>query len=387
MSHKFTFHFLGMPHTSTGPEWCHCAYSSKVWKALKMFSTRGHTCIDYSNEGAQLRPGVEHVDIFTEAERASYFGPHQKQKLYDIRWDANEPYWRKFNQRCVEAIKPRVKKGDFLLTLSGSCQVGPVGDHFPGSYHGICFGPMMVEWGIGYYGTQSIYRIFESQTHRSWVMGKAEHTTEDNAATSVPNFFDVDEFPDAPPATERTKPVIEAGPYFLFIGRIVDSKGYNIAQEIVRDIPGSRLVMAGQGDPGVLPERCSFFGHANVAERASLMSGAIAVLNPTRFQEPFGGTAVEAQMAGTPAITTDHGAFVETVEAHWRCASHREFIEAARKAMALSNLEREAIRARARRLYSLEAVAVQYERYFQRIFDWWRAGWYQTEAVDPETVR
>jgi glycosyltransferase involved in cell wall biosynthesis len=386
--HKFTFHFLGMPHTTTHPMHSHCAYTMKVLKALKMFSRRGHRCIDYSNEGALVPPGVEHVDIFTEAERASYFGAFEKQKLHHIDWDPSKPYWVEHNRRLVEAIKPRVSKGDFLMTLSGNCQVAPVGDAFPGSYGGTAFGPMMVEWGIGYYGTQSVYRVFESHSHREWVMGAAGHKVEANSSAVVHNFFDVDDFPIDPPATERTKPIIDAGPYYLFLGRVIQDKGIDIALDTMKDLGGHRFVIAGSGEwSSPLPPYVTLFGHANIEERASLMANAVALMNPTKFREPFGGTAVEAQFAATPAITTDQGAFCETVRAPWRCASHREFLEAARYAQTLSTAERRVFRVRAKAMFSLEAIAPQYERYFQRLMDRWGAGWFEKDPVDPAEVR
>jgi glycosyltransferase involved in cell wall biosynthesis len=43
------------------------------------------------------------------------------------------------------------------------------------------------------------------------------------------------------------------------------------------------------------------------------MSRAKAVFVPTQYFEPFGGVAVEAQMCGTPVISSDFGVFNETV--------------------------------------------------------------------------
>jgi len=40
-------------------------------------------------------------------------------------------------------------------------------------------------------------------------------------------------------------------------------------------------------------------------ERAELMGGAIAVIAPSMFPEPFCLVVIEAQMCGTPTITTD----------------------------------------------------------------------------------
>jgi FkbM family methyltransferase len=374
---KFRFHFLGMPHTTTSEEYCHCAYTAKVYKAIKMLSRRGHSCIDYSNEGSTAK--CERVQIFTEQERAAYFGPHDKQKLYHIVWDGSLQYWREYNARLVAALIPRVKKGDFILTLSGVCQVGQVGAFFPGSYEGTLQSAAIVEWGIGYYGPQSRYRVFESHGHREWLMGMKDVKWEDNDTAVVHNFFDMDEFPVEPQVPLRVAQAINDKPYYLFIGRIMNSKGVDIAVEVCKTL-GARLIVAGQGDYVTMDKNIIFFGHANVEERAALMHNAIAVLNPTKFREPFGGTAVEAQLSSTPAITTDHGAFLETVEEEWRCASHREFVDAAKMAAELTIEDRQWIRDRARSKWSLEAIAPRYERYFQRIMDRWGKGWYQEVA-------
>jgi glycosyltransferase involved in cell wall biosynthesis len=241
---------------------------------------------------------------------------------------------------------------------------------------------MYVEYGIGYYGTVSRYRVYESNTHREWQKGAVDCKGEDNLDAVIYNYFDLDEF--KMPAIRDSR--IPTDPYYLFIGRLNTDKGYNIAIDVTRDI-GAKLIIAGQGNIGEVPSHVTLWGHATIKERAELMGNAIATFTPTHYREPFGGTATETQLSGgerggTPAISTDHGAFCETVERRWRCASHREFCMAALAAQKLSLEERLAIKKRAESLFSLEAIAPQYERYFFRLMTLWKAGWY--EMSDPD---
>jgi glycosyltransferase involved in cell wall biosynthesis len=380
---KYRLHLLGLPHTWVAPIHSHCAYTMKHLKMLKMLGARGHEVISYGNEGSE-NPYGEQVQILTEAERASWFGPFERHKLYHLLWDSSQPYWQLFNTRCIGELQKRVRKGDFIGTWSGNVSQ-PVGDAFPGSYYGIQQTVALIEVGIGYYGTFSRYRVYESHGHREWCMGRQDTRVADNDSAVIPNYFDLDEFDlsKLPPTDDRTKSYIEK-PYYLFLGRIVPDKGWDIAVEVTRDI-GVRLVIAGQGDIGELPpmsQHVLHFGPANVAERAHLMHNAIATFVPTTFREPFGGVAVESQLCGTPAITTDHGAFMETVEAKWRCASHREFCEAAEAAADLLSEDRAEIQEHARSRYSLEVIAPRYERYFDQLYSRFWKGWYEMRDLD-----
>ncbi len=388
---KHIFHVIGMPHTQINKEWVCCAYSMKLLKACEMFAPRGHEVILYSNEGADVGVDIEHVQILSEAERASFFGKHDPQKLYDLRWDANEPYWRLFNERAIEALKTRVGKGDFILSCSGNCQ-HPIAAAFPGSYSGIATGPMFVEAFVGYYGTFSRYRVFESHAHREWMMGAAGWKVSDNDTVVCENYWNLDDFVVRPISDDANDFIEGVGnEYYLFLGRIIPDKGWGVAVDVCRDI-GAKLIVAGQGGVGeefLADPRNShvfFFGRADTAERARLMSGAIACFCPTDFREPFGGTAVEAQLAGSPAITTDHGAFTQTVAEEWRCTSHREFVEAALRAQKLTSVDRANIKLKASSLYSLDAIAVKYEKYFNRLYSRWFNGYYEMRDLETLTL-
>jgi glycosyltransferase involved in cell wall biosynthesis len=378
---KFTFHVLGMPHTAINKEYNCCAYTQKLLKFADMMTARGHSVTTYSNEGANVP--CENVTIFSEEERAKFFGPHDPQKLYDLDWNHNQPYWQEFNLRCIRGLWQRVKKGDFILSASGNC-AEPVAIAFPGSYQGICKAAMFVEAFCGYYGTFSRYRIYESNAHREWLMGAAGNKNSDNDTAVVPNYWDMRDFP----ITVRPKEIRGVSleePYYLFIGRIIEQKGYKVAIEATQAI-GARLILAGQGDPGPLPPNVIRFGYANVEERNVLMQHAVACLCPTLFREPFGGTAAESQLCGAPAITTDQGAFTETVLEPWRCNSHREFVDACKLAASLSFDDRLRIRARAVNKWTFDVVAPKFEAYFGRLHNRWANGWYEMRNPDEVAV-
>ena len=103
------------------------------------------------------------------------------------------------------------------------------------------------------------------------------------------------------------------------------------------------------------------------------MGRARALLVPTNYIEPFGAVAVEGPLCGTPAVSTDFGAFVDTVPRELRFNTLAEGARATERAMAMKP---KAVRKDALRRFSLEAVAPMYEEWFQRLSPLWERGWY-----------
>ncbi|MEJ2483138.1 MAG: glycosyltransferase, partial [Gemmatimonadota bacterium] len=75
------------------------------------------------------------------------------------------------------------------------------------------------------------------------------------------------------------------------------------------------------------------------------LAGARALLNPIRWQEPFGLVAIEALVSGTPVLATPLGAMPELVseEVGALCSDEAEFIQALSR---IESWEPEACRAR-----------------------------------------
>jgi glycosyltransferase involved in cell wall biosynthesis len=157
-----------------------------------------------------------------------------------------------------------------------------------------------------------------------------------------------------------------------------------------------RLVVAGPGatewgDGYVkFPEgeaRCpglEYVGSVGSEERAKLMGGAAATLMPTIYVEPFGGVAVESMMCGTPVVTTDFGAFTETVVEGVSGYRFQTLQEAVDRTVAAMELDRQAVRQHAVDHYSLDAVEPLYDRWFTNLDGLWGEGW--TALRDREMV-
>jgi glycosyltransferase involved in cell wall biosynthesis len=104
------------------------------------------------------------------------------------------------------------------------------------------------------------------------------------------------------------------------------------------------------------------------------MAGAVALLAPTLYIEPFGGVAVEAMLSGTPAITSDFGAFTETVETGRTGFRFRTLAEGAQAVGAATTIDPLGARERAVERFAMENVAPAYLRVLERLEGLYGAG-------------
>lgn len=357
MPKKLTFHVVSLPHTQTTAAYTHCAYTQKVRKFCNMMTDLGHDVYLYASEDNEARV-KELVTIITKDKQRELFGDSDYEKdFFNITWDEHDPGWVHTNANAIRAIAERIKPRDFICLIGGSCQK-VIADVFPAN--------MSIEYGIGYSGTFSKYRVFESYAHMHYVHGLQNDDNGNFYDTVIPNYYDEDEFP----FSDKTDD------YFLFIGRLIDRKGWRIAQEVCQRL-GKRLILAGQGEFSGYGEHVGVVG---VKERGELMSRATAVFVPTTYLEPFGGVHAEALLCGTPVITTNFGVFTETVENGvngYRCDVFRDFTRAVEATEKFTAAKRKKIRLGAQRRFSTRTVSKQYADYFSRLYDLWDRGWYQ----------
>jgi glycosyltransferase involved in cell wall biosynthesis len=335
------FHVVSVANTQVTRAYSWHPYTQKVRRFCDMMMSLEHEVFLYAGEENEAHV-TEHVACLSEAERFV---------LFPERWpsfDPNTDGRRLFNGAAALAICDRAEPGDVLCLIEGTAN-RPIVE---------ATGLLPVEFGVGYEATFCTRRVFESYAwmHAVYGMTGGAWAGVGNFLDEViPNSFDPAEFPAG-----------AGGDYLLYIGRLNERKGLELVAQIARD-SGCPLVVAGQGNTDLVPLTAEYVGVVGPEARAELLGGARAVLAPTLNMEPFGGAVVEAQLCGTPAITTDWGAFVETVEhgvSGFRCRDLPQFLKAVEEAPGLS---RARVRERALELYSTDVVRHQYEAYFRRV--------------------
>lgn len=340
-----------------------------------MMDSLGHEVFHYGGEGS-VPPCTEHITIVPAAQREKWFGHNDWRKdFYAIEWDSNKPYWLAANANAVAAIHSRVQKKDFICLIGGNCQK-QIADAFQNH--------IVVEFGIGYHGVFSKYRVFESYAWMHHIYGELKQGDGGFYDAVIPNYFDPDDFPLTPRKED----------YFLYVGRLISRKGIEMAVETTRRL-GVTLKLAGQGvksyEPGKLvSEECTiegdhieYVGTVNVEERGKLMGGAKALFAPTFYIGPFEGVSVEALFCGTPVITTDWGSFTENnIDGHtgYRVRTLGEATWACRNLDKLDSPQ--AIRQYAVDRFSLDVIRWRYEDYFRQLLGLWGKGWSE-ESYEP----
>jgi len=355
------FHVLSLPHTQMTKDYISCAYTMKALNFSKMMMSLDHEVYAYAGDEIDAEI-TELVEIYSKDDQHRWFGEFDyHQKFYPITWGGTEPHWTESNDRAIEEIRKRIQPGDFICVIAGWCQKA-IADAFPDN--------KTVEYGIGYTGIFSPFKVFESYSHMHHVYGLGNTDDGGFFDAVIPNYFDPADFPFSPD-TERED-------YYAFLGRYIQRKGPWIAAEAVQEL-GSKLIMAGQGceekdgqfigqDMTLEGDHLSHIGHVNVAQRAELLSKAQATFVTTTYLEPFGGVSVESLLFGTPVITTDFGAFTEIIKHGfngYRIRTVGEAIQAAKNLDKLASPQE--IRDAAMKNYSLDAVRYSYDSYFDQL--------------------
>lgn len=351
------FHVVGLPHTDVTSEFSACAYTTRILNWCNMMCARGHEVFLYAGPKSDAKVTEFIPCITAQAARRSYRGKHYTEASFDPR----EAHWQKFNTKAIAQLQKRLQPRDFICLTAGQAQEA-ISEAFPEH--------LQAEIMVGYSGVlPRTHKVFESY---AWMHSVYTQMHGGVAFRSRGRFFDAVIPPNYPLPGDFGQIVLdEVADYFLFLGRKIELKGVGVVSDIAKATK-LRIIAAG---PGQDVEGVENVGVVGPAKRTELLRGAVALIAPTLYVEPFGNVAVEAQICGCPVISTDWGAFTETVingKTGYRCRDLREFVVATDK---VRRLDRNYIARTARAKYSDWAISERYEHFFRRLNKLWQEGW------------
>jgi glycosyltransferase involved in cell wall biosynthesis len=113
--------------------------------------------------------------------------------------------------------------------------------------------------------------------------------------------------------------------YFAFLGRIAPEKGIERAIHIAEhcEVPlkvaakvdkTDREYYDDQVQPMIKSGNAEYIGEIGDTEKSNFLSGAMALLVPIDWPEPFGLVMIEAMACGTPTIAFNRGSVPEVIE-------------------------------------------------------------------------
>lgn len=175
------------------------------------------------------------------------------------------------------------------------------------------------------------------------------------------------------------------GNYLAFLGRISPEKGIEQAIEVARRT-GIPLKVAAKVDaedqdyyekqvkPLLDDDLVEFLGEIGESQKGAFLGGALALIFPIHWPEPFGLVMIEAMACGTPVIAGRYGSVPEVIvdnQTGFLCDSVEEMVLACGR---LGEISRIACRQHVEQRFSGEIMAEHYERVYASVIEKHKAG-------------
>ncbi len=168
--------------------------------------------------------------------------------------------------------------------------------------------------------------------------------------------------------------------YFAFLGRIAPEKGIDRAIRIARHC-GMPLKVAAKVDnvdreyfdekiePMIKSGNVEYIGEINDAQKSEFLSGAVVLLVPIDWPEPFGLVMIEAMACGTPVIAFNRGSVPEIVDEGVTGFIVEDINGAIGAVDRLGHLSREKIRRRFEERFTARRMAQDYLSVYRGLTD------------------
>jgi glycosyltransferase involved in cell wall biosynthesis len=186
-------------------------------------------------------------------------------------------------------------------------------DYLPLTYTAMTDTPVLTT--IHGFSSPRILPVYKKYDNKCYYVSisDADRSAELDYVATIHHGIDLDRFDFQP----------EPGDYLLFFGRIHPEKGTREAIEIAR-ATRRRILVAGivqdrayfdrEIGPSIDGEQVVYLGSVGPEERDHLLGGALALMHPINFEEPFGLSVVEAMACGTPVIAFNRGSMPEVID-------------------------------------------------------------------------
>ena len=168
--------------------------------------------------------------------------------------------------------------------------------------------------------------------------------------------------------------------YFAFLGRIAPEKGVDRAIRIAQHC-GVKLKIAAKVDnadreyfdeqiqPMIRSSDVEYIGEINDKEKSEFLSGAIVLLVPIDWPEPFGLVMIEAMACGTPVIAFNRGSVPEVIDEGVTGFIVEDINGAIGAVDRLGQLSREKIRRRFEERFTARRMAQDYLSVYRGLMD------------------
>jgi glycosyltransferase involved in cell wall biosynthesis len=168
--------------------------------------------------------------------------------------------------------------------------------------------------------------------------------------------------------------------YFAFLGRIAPEKGVDRAIRIAQRC-GVPLKLAAKVDrvdreyfeekiePMIDGKHIEYIGEITDKEKSAFLSGAIALLVPIDWPEPFGLVMIEAMACGTPVIAFNRGSVPEVIDDGVTGFIVEDEPGAIGAVDRLSQLPRDAIRKRFEERFTARRMAQDYLAVYRHLME------------------
>jgi len=186
-------------------------------------------------------------------------------------------------------------------------------DFLPLSYSRLISTPMVTT--IHGFSSPKILPVYKKYNKSSYYVSisNSDRSSELDYLATVYNGINANEF------TFNSEP----DDYLLFFGRIHPEKGVYESIQIARKSK-RKLIISGliqdqkyfdhKVKPFLNDNDIIYVGNSGPDERDKLLGGAIALLHPISFEEPFGLSVVESMFCGTPVIAFNRGSMPELIQ-------------------------------------------------------------------------